>query len=281
MITLSSTSALVLSWAGTDHLRGRAARAYLERLDLGEGRMLRDACDAVCPYYAEVIRNRKHGVLGLVGKALESSGSAPQVVIAGAGLDPLGVELAERYPGAAVFEIDRENMDLKRGLLDAAGEPAARVTLVTADVADAAGVRRDLIAAGWDLGRGTVLVMEGVSYYLAPEALRGFVGAVDPGYLVAEYLKPAAAIAAARADIPERVFELIARACGLSAIHRHDEAGLQRLTGFVARERHGLDALERSRTGGNRFFPAEESGWIEVSLLHRPWPKNGVGHPDA
>ncbi len=289
---LSSTSALVLLWSGREHLRGPAARAYFDRLDLDEGRVLRDRCEAVCPYYAEVIRNRKHGVLNFVEQALTGmrDGDA-QVVIAGAGLDPLGLELAERHPAVAVFEIDRENMDVKHKLfaesgggeaLRAVGEegggvaeapgPGPRVALVTADLADAAAVRRGLVAAGWRPERPTVLVLEGVSYYLAPESLGSLVATVHPDAFVVEYLKPAATIVADRVAVPEQVFGLIADVCALPAIRRHDAAALPALLDdeLVVAARQGMVGLERQRTGVNRFFPTEESGWIEVALLVRP-----------
>jgi len=319
---LSSTSALVLLWSGREHLRGRAARAYFDRLDLEEGRTLRDRCEAVCPYYAEVIRNRKHGVLNFIGQALAAAGDEPaQVVIAGAGLDPLGLELAERHPDVAVFEIDRENMDVKQKLfreggatqgphVSQASEPAQSwgssqgsqkpqehqashtpsVALVTADLADAAAVRRGLVEAGWRPGRFTVLLLEGVSYYLAPEALRALVATVRPDAFVVEYLKPAAAIASDRAAIPEQVFGVIAQACALPEIRRHDtttlralldeadegdKAGERRGGGLTVVARHGMAALERQRTDANRFFATEDSGWIEVALMVRS--RNAAG----
>ncbi len=280
---LSSTSALVLLWSGQEHLRGRAARAYFDRLDLEEGRTLRDRCEAVCPYYAEVIRNRKHGVLNFIGQALVGAGDEPaQVVIAGAGLDPLGLELAERHPEIAVFEIDRENMDVKHRLfteVDASRNPQAPqvrpVALVTADLADAAAVRRGLAAAGWRPGRFTVMLLEGVSYYLAPEVLQALVAGVAPDAFVVEYLKPAASIASDRAVIPEQVFGLIAQVCALPEIRRHDATTLRVLLddggddGLVVVARQGMTTLERQRTGANRFFATEDSGWIEVALMVR------------
>ncbi len=264
MTKLSSTSALVLLWAGRDHLPGSRVDAYLKALDLDEGRALRDACDAICPYYAEVIRNRKRGVRDFIEQVI-SGGSVAQVIIAGAGLDPLGLDLSEAYPDLRIFEVDRDNMDLKACLarMPSISAPA----FVTADLSDPEGVVAGLLAQGWDPQAPTVLVLEGITYYLTPEALSALVAAVNPVHAVVEFLKPASAIAPERVAIPERVFGLIAGNCGLPEIHRHDASGLSRHLDMRLEARRGMTELERLRTGGNAWFPAEADGWIEVCLL--------------
>ncbi len=264
---LSSTSALVLLWAGREHLETARAREYLDGLDLGEGLALFRACNAICPYYAEVIRNRKHGVREFIeGCIAEAGASGTQVVIAGAGLDPLGIDLVETHPGVRVFELDRDNMERKAALHAAVGG-GSNPAFVTADLASAPGARDALRAAGWDPARPTVLVLEGISYYLEPAELRDLVAALSPVRVVVEYLKPEGAIAADRARIPAEVFAAIAGECDLPAIRRHDSEGLARLLDMRVRERRGMTALERARTGESRHFPADESGWIEMCLL--------------
>lgn len=266
---LSATSALVLLWAGREHLTGRRAAAYLDGLDLAEGRGLLASCDALCPYYAEVIRNRKRGVRDLVAKILDE-GAASQIVIAGAGLDPLGIDLAEAHPGIPVFEVDRDNMELKARIAGHAGASAgtgADPAFVAADLTDVAAVSRALRARGWKPNQSTLLVLEGISYYLDPAELRALAEALDPGKIVVEYLKPEAAILPARAHVPAEVFGTIAGECGLRKVHRHDAEGMARLLGMSVRTRYGMKTLERLRTRGNRHFPEENSGWIEVALL--------------
>lgn len=265
---LSSTSALVLLWAGREHLRGASARAYLDRLDLEEGRALLAACDAACPYYAEVIRNRKHGVREFVKGCIAEAGvSATQVVIAGAGLDPLGIDLVETHPGLRVFEVDRENMSRKADAVSATG--GVPPVFVEADLGDVAAVSGSLRFAGWNPLQSTVLVLEGITYYLEPATLRALADALRPRAVVAEYLKPADRIDALRASIPDAVFGRIAGDCALPAIHRHDADGLAVLLGMRLRDRRGMMELERARTNANRWFPADASGWIEVALLER------------
>ena len=75
MLKLSSTSALVLLWAGQECYKSKQARAFLDQLDLEEGRSLYEQCEKVCFYYDEVIRNRKFGVFNLINKYASSENS--------------------------------------------------------------------------------------------------------------------------------------------------------------------------------------------------------------
>lgn len=267
---LSSTSALVLLWAGREHLRGVQAGAYLKQLDLEEGRSLYVACNAICAYYAEVIRNRKYGVRALIEKALPEKGAA-QIVVAGAGLDPLGIDLAESCPNARIFEVDRDNMEVKKRLYaDLSGNLADNPIFVTADLSEAGSVQDALCKQGWDPAVPTVLVFEGISYYLSRDSFRELVEVLNPAQVVCEYLKPDADIAADRRKIPEEVFSLIARECALPEIQRYHASALEQLMeGMRVVERWGMTTLEKARSGTCLNFPTEESGWIEVSLLDR------------
>ncbi len=266
---LSSTSALVLLWAGREHLSGNLAKAWLDTLNLDEGRSLFAACNEICPYYAEVICNRKYGVRMFIAETL-TAGKVTQVVIAGAGLDPLGIDLAETYPEVRIFEVDRDNMEAKKHVYAELhhGVVNNHPTFVTADLADAATTRKALRAQGWNPETSTVLVLEGISYYLAAESLQNLVRTLHPHRIVCEYLKPEEQIAADRVMIPQQVFDLIARQCELPEIRRYDAAALgQLLDGMCVMQRMSMSALEKARTAKSRYFPAEESGWIEVSLL--------------
>jgi O-methyltransferase involved in polyketide biosynthesis len=268
---LSSTSALVLLWAGKEHLLGSLSAAWLDSLDLEDGRSLYEDCQAICPYYAEVIRNRKYGVRRFIADTLEK-GEIKQVVIAGAGLDPLGIDLAECYPGVQIFELDRDNMDLKRDAYHRLSHHTKIYAphFVSADLAEAQAVHVALRAQGWDPAEGTLLILEGISYYLTPEALRNLVHTLQPKRVICEYLKPATQIAVDRAAIPQQIFDWIARMCSLPTIQRYDATTLERLlVNLHLVQRMSMSRLERARTAKQDYFPTEESGWIEVSLLDR------------
>jgi hypothetical protein len=264
-VRLSSTSALVLLWAQQECYRGTRARDYLGQLDLDEGRDLYERCREICPYYDEVIKNRKFGVFHLVGQCLATDAGNPQLVIAGAGFDALGIAVAELYPHVKVFELDEENMNVKARL----ATPLCRgIAFIETNLLDAADVRRSLSARGWDPVGTTLLVLEGISYYLPTGSIQKLVRVTDPRWMIFEFLKQDEDIAAERVHIPRQVFGLISSLCGLSHIGRYRTCQLAQLFGDLSvSARYSMKRLEEMRTGANRFFPTEDSGWIEVCLL--------------
>ncbi|MEE9912845.1 MAG: class I SAM-dependent methyltransferase [Deltaproteobacteria bacterium] len=268
MTKLSSTSALVLLWAGKECYQSERAQNYLSRLELEEGRELYGQCRDIWPHYDEVIKNRKFGVFRLIEACCSDEVAGRQMVIVGAGLDALGIEVAERYPRVTVFELDQENMGLKSGLLaHPGGVSESKIHCIEADLLNSESVERGLTAAGWDVKKPTGLVLEGISYYLTTESIQSLVRLVKPQWAIFEFLKPDEDIASGRADIPRKVFGTIARQCRLPQIRRYHHSDVEEILNMAVVDRYSMMRLERMRTGSNRYFPTEASGWIEVCLL--------------
>ena len=269
MKPLSSTSALVLLWAGQECYQGTWARDYLGQLNLEDGRNLYERCRKICPYYGEVIKNRKFGVFHLVQQCLAEGAGNPQLVIAGAGFDALGLEIAELYPHVKVFELDKENMNVKSRLATASGRVAhGNIVFIEANLLNAAEVQRSLSACGWNSDDTTLLVLEGISYYLPTGAIQKLVHITKPHCVIFEFLKRDEDVAAKRVHIPREVFGLISNLCGLTNICKYRARQLgQVFDALSVSARYSMKQLEKMRTGSNRFFPTEDSGWIEVCLL--------------
>ncbi len=64
-IKLNDTAALVMAWAAPLYAEGMVG-AFFNQLDLSRGHNLLTRCEAVCPWYGEVIRNRKHFIRHLI-----------------------------------------------------------------------------------------------------------------------------------------------------------------------------------------------------------------------
>lgn len=271
MTKLSATSALVQLWAQQDCYQTKPARQYLSQLDLDEGRILHEQCRTVWPYYDEVIKNRKFGVAHLIGQCCSEKIEGQQLVIAGAGLDALGIETAERYAHVSVFELDRVNMDLKALLAaDINMDSRQRLHFIEIYITDSVFLRKRLVENGWDPQTPTLLVLEGISYYLPEESIRKMAHIIRPKWIVFEFLKEEWEISAERAEIPRKVFDIIADRCGSPCIERYDYPTVERLFDMPVTSRHSMKQLENMRTGANRIFPTAESGWIEVCLLADP-----------
>lgn len=274
MTKLSSTSALVLLWARQGCYKSRKARQYLSRLDLGAGQDLYERCVQVWPYYHEVIRNRKYGVFHLIEDTLNGNQDTCQVVIVGAGLDALGIEAIERYPDIKVFEIDKDNMGLKSSLFsNLSSSPNPNIHFLEADLCDTLCVDRVLTDHGWNRKRSTLLICEGISYYLSRHIIGRLIASLMPSRTIFEFLKREEDLTFERAMIARQIFGIILDACKLSEIVRYNYHGVQAFFRMSVLERYSLMRLEQMRTGSNTFFPTEESGWIEVCLLGERPPK--------
>jgi hypothetical protein len=66
---LEHTAALVTSWAAPLHADGPTA-AFIAQLDLSQGQELLARCNGACPWYGEVICDRKHVISQLIQREL-------------------------------------------------------------------------------------------------------------------------------------------------------------------------------------------------------------------
>jgi phage baseplate assembly protein W len=93
---------------------------------------------------------------------------------------------------------------------------------------------------------------------------------IQPEWIVFEFLKQERDISADRRDIPQKVFDIISDQCGSPHIGRYDYSKIEKLFDMPVTSKYSMNRLEEMRTGANRFFPTQESGWIEVCLLTNP-----------
>ena len=268
MLRLSSTSSLVLLWAQQECYQTKEAVGFLSQLNLEEGNVLYELCNEIFQY-SEVIKNRKFGVMHFIKKCMVDSGRDQQILIAGAGFDALGVELIALYPHVKVFELDRDNMGIKSAMaakLD--NELDRRISFIEVDLLNTFDVNKELSSHGWNYLKPTLLVLEGVSYYLSTKSIQELVRVISPDSVIFESLKQDKDISIQRLNIPQKVFGLISDSCGLSHINKFSRFQIKNLFNNMYIENgYGMEQLERMRTGTNTFFPTEDSGWIEVCLL--------------
>ena len=158
--------------------RVAAQRLTFPRLATGYGRpdddqrLLADVAAGVEPGdlgMARYLRARTAFVDRSLVAALDAG--TPQALIVGAGYD--GRALRYARPGVAWFELDHPDTQAdKRERLARLGIPDDHVTYVAAEIG-AADVPAALHGAGQDPARPTVLVVEGLAPYLAPDVLDG------------------------------------------------------------------------------------------------------------
>jgi len=274
-------SKAVMIWARGGAIASDDAKRYVRMIDTSGGRDIVEKCERVWPHYGEVIRNRKQYVAKLAMRYM-SGDWRKQAVILGAGLDPLSVEIAARTcSSVAVYEIDLNGTGLKRRTIaKASPRTAGRIRQVKADLAGSPGqVARAMAKKGWRADRPSLVVAEGISYYLPERSLRGlldmFRTECGTGRIILEYLRNAGSISADRAHIPDAVFAEFVRGTGIGGLARYSDA---QAVDLVAGGNAGIprsairtvgpEIMERYRTTGNRLFARDKSGWI--AMCHGP-----------
>ncbi|MBA3327473.1 MAG: SAM-dependent methyltransferase [Solirubrobacterales bacterium] len=101
----------------------------------------------------------------------EVGAGAAQVVILGAGYDTRAYRYADELAGTIVFEVDHPDTSArKRAALERQGPPPGNVTFIALDF-DTADLGAELAAAGYEEGRRTFFVWEGVCMFLEPAAV--------------------------------------------------------------------------------------------------------------
>lgn len=267
MYKLSSTSALVLLWAKNECYKSKNAKAYLDLLDLESGNKLYEECNKIWQFYNEVIKNRKFGVIELIKKALSESKDIKQIIIAGAGLDALGIEIIEYFPNLKVFELDLENMETKSHLFSKINSHSKSISFITVNLSNNKEVERELLKNEWNPKKQTLLIMEGISYYLTSETIKELIETIKPKRIVFEFLKQKEDITSERSIIADEVFGLISNQCDCPKIIRYDYPQIERSFHRPILIKQSMKHLEKERVGINKHFPTKNSGWIDVCLL--------------
>ncbi len=274
---VADTAALVMLWARDYYRTMPLVGEYLAMLDLSRGRGLLEHYHHICPWYPEVIVNRKHFIKNRV-EELIGTGEKPAVIVnLGAGFSPLALELAPVLSDRIRFiEIDRSNMQAKH-LLYSRLVPGQSgfITSVESDVADTAALVRILEKECGDLSRiRLIVVMEGLSYYIerpVMEQVLASLSALAPDLgIIFEHLKPCRQVHKERRYIPYGIFSHVREYTGLDRMTTYTEEEIRALLEpAFSCSYYNMDRMESGRTGTNRYFPAPDAGWLSCAVAVR------------
>jgi methyltransferase (TIGR00027 family) len=148
----------------TRHAIGRAALRLLQR--------------CVLPGIAAHYRWRKRRIARWVEQYLRSG--ITQLVLLGAGFDPLGAWIAVRHPRVRVIESDRDgSLALKARAMANIGLGASNLSLVATDLARPAHEAAADVLRACDRARPTLIVAEGLLMYLPQDQVAALMRALS------------------------------------------------------------------------------------------------------
>jgi len=269
-VKISATSALVLHWADPATWTSPEARAYLGRLDLHEGDALLARFGPEDHYmHTQTISGRKYF---LRKRALEflaqhdNRARPAQVLIAGAGMAPLSIELAAHHPNGVLFDIDRYRMREKQSL---AGTRTSNIRFIECDVTDIAAMQQQLLNAGFDPLAPTLAVLEGLVYYLPTPSLVRLLGFLHSLQCVVagDFCLAPEAVAAPTRGYLTSVFAIIQKEVGLEGIWFYAAEEMKLLlqqAGYSKITVTDMRVIQVERTGAVAPFVLPNSSWVSL-----------------
>jgi O-methyltransferase involved in polyketide biosynthesis len=267
-VSISATSALVLNWTDRNVWQSPLAAEYLRDLDLSEGQSLLERfSDEENLMHTQTVSCRKYFTKKTVCEFLERlqrEEKNGQVVILAAGLAPLSLEIASLFPKSAVFDVDLHNMREKEELL---GGRASNIAFCECDITDIEKLDTVLAAAGFRKGEPTIAVLEGILYYLAPDALGKILGYLSESKaaVVGEFgLQPESVNEKTRVHLLS-AFAKIQGEVNLDFVTFYSDEAITKLfrdAGFGSVTLHNFQPIQKERTGEQFPFTAPDSSWI-------------------
>ncbi len=270
---VSDTAALVMLWAYDYYRENPLVRDYLRNLDLSAGTDLLDCYNRICPWYSEVIINRKHFIQSTVRELVRQTPGRTTIVNLGAGFSPLGLELADLLtPGCRFIEIDESGMEHKHALYThLVPDRCGFITCIEGDITDISSLVDDLEDVETT---HLIVVMEGLTYYIGRRAMQQVLstlsGITAEQSIVFEHLKPCSLINEDRRFIPYRIFSHVRDYTSMDRMttYSDDEIRAMLPAGFVS-VYYDMSGMELKRTGANTFFPTPDSGWLSCAVAVR------------
>ena len=267
---ISATSALVLNWTSKEIWKSKNAQDYFDGLDLSEGEALYKEFDALENHMlTQAVTNRKYFVRKHTMAFLEKCRNdrvSGQVIILAAGISPLSVEITSFFPESAVFDVDKYSMKEKQQYLN---NICPNIKFIECDITNMALLKSKLIQHGWNPAYPTLLVLEGIVYYLTESDLKNvlaFFGSYKTN-LVADFVLKPEYVNEKNRIYGVEVFRKIQESVGLDFVNFYAPDHFMTILkecGFNQAKRFKMDEVQLERTGKKEPFDLEESGWVSL-----------------
>ncbi len=227
-VHVGATSDLILTLAGEDAAFTVEGRALVRAVLAGTDPQWAHALARSHRHAAPHARLRKWSIWQFLNRlAEEEPDTVQQLVVPGAGWSPLAVDWLVTDMQARAWELDIDNVERKRALVQKHSRGVApRWRNRGADASDVAGLLRVLADAGWNPSRPTTWVVEGLLYYIDPAAAISLIGAAlathPDSRVIVEVGLPYDSIHQPAGDACRAYHGEIARAIGRDHLQTHE-----------------------------------------------------------
>ena len=161
-------------------------------------------------------------------------------------------------------------MKLKNNLINSLLDTHS-ITCITGDLTDHNCIISNLLKHGWNKNVPSLIIIEGLSYYLSESELYNIVNVFKTknqhNHIILEYLLPNNQITKKWQAIAEYPFNLISKYNNLRSITRYNlsdiSSQLKILDGKILNH-YTMQHMEQSNILKNNVFDSKNPGWIEI-----------------
>lgn len=265
---ISDTSALVLNWTSKDIWKSKNALEYFNSLNLSSADKLFRMFDQSEHYmHLQAVSNRKFFVRKCAVEFLEKNKDG-QVIILAAGIAPLSVEIASLFPESTIFDIDKYLMREKKNYLNGV---CPNIKFIECDIANIELLHQSLFDNEWNKAQPTILIMEGIIYYLKENDLINILKFFAPSNtsFACDFGISPELIDEKNRVFGTEVFRKIKDSVGLDFVNFYDPDYFLKLLGAVGFKlpiRYTMRDIQTERTGSPEPFISENPEWITCVL---------------
>ena len=269
-LKVPSTSRLVLE-AAMQLYTSPLQQQYIEAIDFSETSRFFSELKQQYPFITEMICLRKQSIRRMLRERLLAF-PGQQVIIPGAGLDPLSLYLLENYPQqiSRVIEADNGYIEEKQRIYKDIIPADSLVNFIKCDVTDTALLWGKLLESGYREDVPATIVFEGVIHYISNDAFLQLMqlfkttqrhNLVLMDYSLSEEDVPEGFLPSHRA-VMDVLEEYIGRPVNVNS--RADMARLLLRLDGVLETVEPLCETERQLNGSTRLFHAPGEGIMEM-----------------
>jgi O-methyltransferase involved in polyketide biosynthesis len=266
----STTSALILSIAKSLFDHGWS-REYISRIDFSAVEKQAAELYPVMPQLRDMVMIRKRMVRYLIHQVMEQH-PRRQVCILAAGLDPLGLQMAENYPADihAIYEIDKVHIHEKQELYTSVSFNDERLHHLHLDITNPPVMMETLINAGYNPWEPTLIVFEGIMHYISEEQflriMRAFCSRTRNNAVIMDYTLPAEDICPAALQEAEELLEILENIIG-TRLKQYSRKKIMNLLSLLEAEIfdvYDMQAAEYVLNGHNKIYYTKGEGMMEM-----------------
>lgn len=269
-LSVASPAALILSIAKSLFDHGWS-REYISRLDFSAVEKQAAELYPVVPQLRDMVLLRKRMVRYLIHQLMDQH-PRQQACILAAGLDPLGLQMAEDYPAHlnGIYEVDKAYVHGKQELYAAISFNDERLHHLHVDITNPQLLMETLINTGYDPCEPTLIVFEGIMHYISEEQflriMRAFCSRTRNNAVIMDYTLPDEDIWVGALSEAEGLHEMLENIIG-SRLKQYSRKKIMNLLSLLEAEIfdiYDLQAAEYILNGHNKIYHARGGGMMEM-----------------